>query len=120
MVNHIRGFFFIFPVPPVGAPSGADRQADLDARLPPPIGILDNLFTLALGAPSQDRTDKPTGEGIVDVLGDRDDLAAVAFNLFKDHGGVDEVAREAAQVKDDDGIGHTVTDKLAGEGQLFA
>src|SRR5258708_7283306 len=58
-VNHIRGFFFIFPVPPIGAAPSADGQTDLDARLPAPVCVFDNLLTLALGAPRQDRTDQP-------------------------------------------------------------
>src|SRR5258708_7557750 len=52
LVNHIPGFFFILPVPPIGAASGADRQTDLDARLPTPIRIFNNLMALTFGAPS--------------------------------------------------------------------
>src|SRR5260370_3748218 len=119
LVHHISGFFFILPVPPIGAASGSYRQTYLYARLPTPIRIFDNLMALALGAPGQDGTDKLTCQAVVDVLADADDLAAIALNLLKDHGRMHKVTGEAAQVKDNNHIGQAVADKLAGEGQLF-
>src|SRR5258708_22469182 len=59
-VNYVTGFLFIFPIPPIGATSGADRQTDLDACLPAPVRIFNDLFALTLGAPSYDRADKLT------------------------------------------------------------
>src|SRR6266699_2280224 len=120
LVNHIPGFFFILPVPPIGALSGAYRQTYLYPRLPAPVRILYNLMALALGAPSHNRADKFAGEAIVDVFTDADDLSAGTFDLLKDHGGMHKVAGEAAQVKDDNHISHTVTDKLSGKRQLFS
>src|SRR6266567_4816959 len=120
LVNHITGFFFIFPVPPVGAPSGSYRQTYLYARLPTPIRIFYNLMALRFGTPGQNRADKLTGKAIVNVLTDADDLSAIALNLLKDHGRVDKVAGKAAQVEYDNHISHAVTDKLSGKSQLFA
>src|SRR5260370_25852916 len=119
-VNHILGFVFIFPVPPIGAAAGADWQTDLDTRLPTPVRIFNNLMALTFGAPSQNRTDKLTSQAIVNVLTDANDLSAVTLNLFKDHGRVHEVTREAAQVKDNNHISHAITDKLSGKSQLVA
>src|SRR5260370_2339169 len=120
LVNHIPGFFFILPIPPIEAPSGPYRQTDLYARLPTPVRIFYDLMALAFGAPGQNRADKLTGQAVVNVLTDAHDLSAIALNLLKDHGRVHEVTREAAQVKDNNHISHAVTDKLPGKRQLFA
>src|SRR6266852_8028289 len=77
LVNHVSGFFFIFPVPPIGAASGAYRQTYLYARLPTPVRIFNNLMALRLGAPGQNRADKLTGQAIVNVLTDTHDLSAI-------------------------------------------
>src|SRR6266852_1108227 len=120
LVNHISGFFFISPVPPVGAASGSYRQTYLYACLPPPVRVLYNLMALRFGAPSQNRANKLTSQAIVNVLTNANDLSAVALNLLEDHGGMDKVAGKAAQVKDDNHISQTITDKLSGKRQLFA
>src|SRR5713101_460711 len=83
LVNHITGFFFILPVPPIGAASGSYRQTYLYARLPTPIRIFNNLMALTFGAPSQNRADKLTSQAIVNVLTDANDLSAVALNPSK-------------------------------------
>src|SRR5260370_21950070 len=120
LVHHISGFFFILPVPPIGAASGSYRQTYLYARLPTPIRIFDNLMALALGAPGQDGTDKLTCQAIVNVLADADDLAAVALNLLKNHGRMHKVTGEAAQVKDNNHIGQAVAAKLVGARHIFS
>src|SRR2546421_12360598 len=66
LVNHIPGFFIIFPVPPIGALSGSDRQTYLYPRLPASVRILYNLMALRFGASRHNRTEKPAGQGIVD------------------------------------------------------
>src|SRR5438552_9753403 len=115
LVNHITGFLFIFPVPPIGALSGSYRQTYLYPRLPAPVRILYNLMTLRFGAPSHNRADKLAGEAIVNILTDADDLSAGTFNFLKDHGGVHKIAWEAAQVEDDDHIRQVVSNQLTGE-----
>src|SRR6266702_717543 len=120
LVNHVRGFILVFPVPTVGAASDADRQADLYARLPAPVGVFDNLMALALGAPGQNRADKLARQAVVNVLANTDDLSPGAFDLLKDHGRVHEVAREAAQVEDDNHVSQAVADELPGKGQFLA
>src|SRR6266487_352061 len=113
LVNHIPGFFFIFPAPPIGRTSGSYRQTYFYARLPAPIRIFDNLMALRLGTPCHNRADKFARERVIDILADADDLAAIALNLFKDHGGMDKVTGEAPQVEDDNHISHASTNKLS-------
>src|SRR6266852_5785315 len=76
-VDDVGGFFLVFPIPPVGAAADADRQSYLDAGLPAPVGILDDLMALALGTPGQDRAYQLAAQDVVDVLADADDLATI-------------------------------------------
>src|SRR5258708_35739706 len=85
LVNHIPGFFFILPIPPIEAPSGPYRQTDLYARLPTPVRIFYDLMALAFGAPGQNRADTLTRQPVFNVLTNSHHLTPISLNLLKHH-----------------------------------
>src|SRR6266568_3662508 len=106
-IDDIAGLIFVGPIPPVASASSSHRQTQLNPRLPTTVRILDYLIALGFCAPGDNRADEFASDAVVDVLADADDFAACVLDLLKDHGRVDEVAREAAQVPDNDHVSKT-------------